>query len=121
MQEFQLLKVCLGCFLQVKATQVAGAPANATCEAVVLDTPLLPGKATTLETYSVLMNQLVPKPKEITQADVQRVLLTASRYPLSPYKIASASTQVCSSRRVFCGPCQEKRASSVLCKFFAGP
>ncbi|BDA44122.1 Dolichyl-diphosphooligosaccharide-protein glycosyltransferase [Coccomyxa sp. Obi] len=80
--------------LEVKGTQVAGAPTNATCEAVVLDTPLLPGKATTLETYSILMNQLVPKPKEITQTDVQRVLFTASRYPLSPYKIATASTQV---------------------------
>lgn len=93
-------KVYGGCCLQVKATLVAGAPMNATCEAVVLDTPLLPGKTTTLETYSVLMSQLVPKPKEITQTDVQRVLFTASRYPLSPYKIATASTQVSSSQQI---------------------
>lgn len=78
---------------QVRATQVAGAPANVTCEAVTLASPMLPGKTTTVETYSILMDQLIPKPKEITQQDVQRVLFTANRNVLSPYRIATASTQ----------------------------
>lgn len=90
---FQDLIMCL-VHLQIKDTLVPGAPANVTCEAVTLVTPIPPGKTTTVETYSVLMNQLTPKPKEIEQADVQRVLFTATRYVVSPYKIATASTQV---------------------------
>lgn len=78
----------------MKDMVVPGAPANVTCEAVTLVTPIPPGKTTTVETYTVLLNQLTPKPKEIEQADVQRVLFTANRYVLSPYKIATASTQV---------------------------
>ncbi len=69
-------------------------PANVSCEEVTLETSLRPGKSMTLETYSSLVQQLKPKPRAITQSDNQRVLLTAAQHTLSPYPIASESTEV---------------------------
>lgn len=85
--------ICYGA--QVSPVKEAGpAGANASCQTVVLERPLQPGKKTTIETYSVLIHQQMPRPKQIEQADPQRVLLSASRNILSPYRIASQSTQV---------------------------
>lgn len=72
-------------------------PANVSCEAVTLETALAPGKSTTLEAYSALIHQLVPRPREILQSENQRVLLTAPQHTLSPYPIASETTEVCTT------------------------
>ncbi len=69
-------------------------PANVSCEKVTLEAALAPGKSTILEAYSALTHQLVPRPREITQSENQRVLLRAPQHTLSPYPIASETTQV---------------------------
>ena len=82
-------------FAQIEPYGGKDVPANVSCEAVTLETALAPGKSTTLEAYSALIHQLVPRPREILQTENQRVLLTAPQHTLSPYPIASETTKVC--------------------------
>ena len=65
-----------------------------TCQAAALAGPLPPGKSTILESYAVLVRVLQPRPREIQQADPQRVQLLAPQHIVSPYAVASESTQV---------------------------
>jgi hypothetical protein len=79
----------------VKPAAQEGLPGNVTCVGAALAQPLAPGKSTVLESYVVLVRVLQPRPRQIGQADPQRVLLRAPQHLVSPYAIASETTQVC--------------------------
>ena len=61
------------------------------CVAATLQPPLQPGQAATLQTYAAHTKLLVPKPAEIRQDDVQRVVFTGKLFMLSPYAVKTQS------------------------------
>lgn len=83
------------CFRKLPHAQVQptteGVPANVSCVAAALHTPLLPGQSATLQTYAAHTKLLAPKPAEIRQDDVQRVVYSGNLFLLSPYPVQSQS------------------------------
>ncbi len=67
----------------------AGVPANVSCVTAALHTPLAPGKGATLQTYAAHTKLLTPKPAEVRQDDVQRVVYAGNLFMLSPYRVES--------------------------------
>ena len=92
----------------------AGVPANVSCVAAALQPPLQPGQAATLQTYAAHTRLLVPKPAEIRQDDVQRVVFTGNLFMLSPYAVKSQSLKARTLRLPSClGACSRHRPERV--------
>lgn len=85
-------------------------PANVSCVAAALHTPLLPGQSTTLQTYAAHTKLLAPKPAEIRQDDVQRVVYIGNLFLLSPYPVQSQSLKA----RTLADACSPYRCCSRL-------
>lgn len=77
-------------------------PANVSCVAATLQPPLQPGQAATLQTYAAHTKLLMPKPAEIRQDDVQRVVFTGNLFMLSPYAVKTQSLKARTLRLPSC-------------------
>lgn len=73
----------------------AGAPAGVVCEAAPLKAPLAPGATAEITLAAVYTGVQVPKPKEIRQKDLQRVVYSAdSATLLSPYTVRTQALSI---------------------------
>lgn len=70
------------------------APPNVTCSAVSLSPALKAGASTTVRSFSAHTHALTAFPAHITQKDKQLLVFNDLLHVLSPYRIASAETQV---------------------------
>ena len=68
--------------------------ANQSCLSVSLNSPLAKGKTVDISKYTVHIDLLTPFPKQASQSDPQRVLLSANAYASSPYNISTQTTKV---------------------------
>jgi oligosaccharyltransferase complex subunit alpha (ribophorin I) len=79
--------------LSVEASDLATtAPNGARLYSVLLDAPLKPGEATTIEVLYVLTHSLEPFPAEISQSESQLVYFRDSAVLLSPYHVLEQVT-----------------------------
>ena len=72
------------------------------CVVATLQPPLQPGQAATLQTYAAHTKLLVPKPAEIRQDDMQRVVFTGNLFMLSPYAVRTQSLKARTLRLPSC-------------------
>lgn len=80
--------------MQFTEADASKQPSNHSCIDVVLESPLAAGKTLDLSKYTVHTDLLTPYPKQASQSDPQRVLLSGNAYASSPYPISSQTTKV---------------------------
>ena len=67
---------------------------NHSCLTVHLNSPLSKGKSVDLSKYTVHTDLMAPFPKQASQSDPQRVLMSGNAYASSPYSISTQTTKV---------------------------
>lgn len=81
--------------LQYEEADSSNQAANHSCLTVHLNSPLLKGKSVDISKYTVHTDVMAPFPKQASQSDPQRVLLSGNTYASSPYPVSTQTTKVC--------------------------